>query len=104
MCIRDSNNITEANKSNLQEIDLNEIRLSQTQRVTAELNQLETKAKLLHSDAIGSNKALYYVEKALSIIDNVRDNLNDSEKKINAKLRVIDQLLLKAEKIVQEST
>ena len=99
-----NNNITEANKSNLQEIDLNEIRLSQTQRVTAELNQLETKAKLLHSDAKGSNKALYYVEKALSIIDNVRDNLNDSEKKTNAKLRLIDQLLLKAEKIVQEST
>ena len=99
-----NNNIAEANKNNLQEIDLNEIRLSQTQRVTAELNQLETKAKLLHSDAIGSNKALYYVEKALSIIDNVRDNLNDSEKKTNAKLRLIDQLLLKAEKIVQEST
>ena len=91
-------------ESNLQQVDVDEIRLSQTQRITAELNQLETKAKLLHSDAIGSNKALYYVEKALSIIENVRNNLDDSERKTNSKLQLIDQLLLKAEKIVQEST
>jgi len=99
-----NNDITQANKNNLQQVDVDEIRLSQTQRITAELNQLETKAKLLHSDAIGSNKALYYVEKAFSIIENVRNNLDDSERKTNSKLQLIDQLLSKAEKIVQEST
>ena len=46
----------------------------------------------------------YYVEKAMALIDNVRNNLDDSERKINSKLQLIDQLLTKAEKIVQEST
>ena len=59
---------------------------------------------MLHSDAKESNAALYYVEKAMALIDNVRNNLDDSERKINSKLQLIDQLLTKAEKIVQEST
>ena len=40
----------------------------------------------------------------MALIDNVRNNLDDSERKINSKLQLIDQLLTKAEKIVQEST
>ena len=93
-----NNDIKEINKNNLQQIDIDEIRLSQKQIIMAELNKLETKAKLLHSDAIGSNKALYYVEKALAIIDIVRNNLDDSELKTTSKLQQIEQLLLKAEK------
>ena len=99
-----NNDIQEINRNNLQQIDVDEIQLSQKQRITSELSQLETKAKLLHSDAKGSNAALYYVEKAIALIDNVRNNLDDSERKINSKLQLIDQLLTKAEKIVQEST
>jgi hypothetical protein len=99
-----NNDIKEINKNNLQQIDIDEIKLSQKQIIMAELNKLETKAKLLHSDAIGSNKALYYVEKALAIIDIVRNNLDDSELKTTSKLQQIEQLLLKAEKIVQNST
>ena len=99
-----NNDIQEINRNNLQQIDVDEIQLSQKQRITSELSQLETKAKLLHSDAKGSNAALYYVEKAMALIDNVRNNLDDSERKINSKLQLIDQLLTKAEKIVQEST
>ena len=52
----------------------------------------------------GSNAALYYVEKAIALIDNVRNNLDDSERKINSKLQLIDELLTKAERLVQEST
>ena len=99
-----NNDIQEINRNNLQQIDVDEIQLSQKQRITSELSQLETKAKLLHSDAKGSNAALYYVEKAIALIDNLRNNLDDSERKINSKLQLIDQLLTKAEKIVQEST
>ena len=99
-----NNDIQEINRNNLQQIDVDEIQFSQKQRITSELSQLETKAKLLHSDAKGSNAALYYVEKAIALIDNVRNNLDDSERKINSKLQLIDQLLTKAEKIVQEST
>ena len=99
-----NNDIQEINRNNLQQIDVDEIQLSQKQRITSELSQLETKAKLLHSDAKGSNAALYYVEKAIALIDNVRNNLDDSERKINSKLQLIDQLLTKAEKIVQETT
>jgi len=99
-----NNDIQEINRNNLQQIDVDEIQLSQKQRITSELTQLETKAKLLHSDAKESNAALYYVEKAMALIDNVRNNLDDSERKINSKLQLIDQLLTKAEKIVQEST
>jgi len=99
-----NNDIKEISKNNLQQIDIDEIKLSQKQRITSELNQLETKAKLLHSDAQESNKALYYVEKALTIIDNVRNNLDSPESKTDAKLKQIDRLLDAAEKIVQEST
>jgi len=99
-----NNDIQEINRNNLQQIDVDEIQLSQKQRITSELTQLETKAKLLHSDAKESNAALYYVEKAMALIDNVRNNLDDSERKINSKLQLIDQLLTKAEKIVQEAT
>ena len=88
----------------MQQIDVDQIQLSQKQRITSELSQFETRAKLLHSDVKGSNAALYYVEKAISVIDNVRNNLDDSERKINSKLQLIDQLLTKAEKLVQEST
>ena len=98
------NDIQEINRSNLQQIDIDEIKLSKTQKINTELGQLETKAKLLHSDAVGSNKALYYVEKALAVIDNVRNNLDDSERKIISKLQLIEQLLSEAEKIIQEST
>ena len=98
------NDIQEINRNNLQQIDVDEIQLSQKQRITSELAQLETKAKLLHSEAKGSNAALYYVEKAMGVIDNMRNNLDDSERKINSNLQLIDQLLTKAEKIVQEST
>jgi len=99
-----NNDIKTINRDNLKQIDIDEIRLSQEQRITTELNQLETKAKLLHSEAEGSNKALYYVEKALANIDYLRDNLDDSERKITTVLKLIEQLLSKAEKIVQEST
>ena len=98
------NDIQEINRNNLQQIDLDQIRLSQAQKIQTELNQLQTKAKLLHSDATSSNKALYYVEKALAVIDNVRKNLDESESKINSKLQLIERLLSEAEKIVQEST
>ena len=99
-----NNDIKEIHRDNLQQIDVDEIKLSQTQRITAALNQFETKAKLLYSEAAGSNKALYYVEKALSIIDNVRNNLDNPEGKMDTKLKQIERLLEAAEKIVQEST
>jgi len=99
-----NNDIKEISKNNLQQINIDEIKLSQKQRITSELNQLETKAKLLYSDAQESNKALYYVEKALAIIDNVRNNLDSPESKTDAKLKQIDRLLDAAEKIVQQST
>ena len=99
-----NSDMQEINRNNLQQIDVDEIQLSQKQRITSELSQLETKAKLLHSEAKGSNAALYYVEKAIGVIDNIRNNLDDSERKINSKLQLIEQLLTKAEKIVQEST
>ena len=96
--------INQITKNNLQQIDLSEIKISQQQKFQTQLSQLEIKAKLLASDAVGSNKALYYVEKALTIIDNLKNNLDDSERNISLKIEQINQLLSKAEKIVQEST
>ena len=98
------NDIKEINRNNLQQIDIDEIKLSQSQKFSTILNQLETKAKLLYSDAEGSNKALYYVEKAVSIIDYLRNNLDSPEGKIDAHIKQIERLLNMAEKIVQEST
>ena len=99
-----NNKIKEANTNNIQEIDVDEIKLSHKQKFAVQLNQLETKAKLLYSEAQGSNAALYYVEKAFSIIEDLRDNLDSSEDKIVSKIKLVEQLLSKAEKIVQEST
>ena len=98
-----NNNLKEIEKSNLEQIAIDKIKLSQKQTLMAQLNQLETKAKLLHSDAVESNKALYFVEKALANIDYLRNN-SESENKTDTILRVIEQLLSKAERIVQEST
>jgi hypothetical protein len=99
-----NNDIKQINKNNLQQIDIDEIKLSQSQKIKTKLNQLETKAKLLHSESSGSNAALYYVEKALAIIDNTRNNLNYPDSKINTNLNLAEQLLSKAQKILQEST
>ena len=100
-----NNNIQETQEK-LREanFDVDEIKLSHKQKFTGKLNQLETKAKFLHSESIGSNAALYYAEKALSIISDVRKNLDDSEGKITSKIKLIEELLSKAQKIVQEST
>ena len=100
-----NNNIKETQQK-LREanFDVDEIKLSHKQKFTGKLNQLETKGKFLHSESIGSNAALYYVEKALSIISDVRNNLDDSEGKITSKIKLIEELLSKAQKIVQEST
>ena len=99
-----NNDIKEINKNNLQQINVDEIRLSQTQRISSELNQLETKAKLLHSDAIESKTALYYVEKALAIIDNIRNNIDEPKHKTDTKIDLVEKLLSKASRILQEST
>jgi len=100
-----NNNIKETQEK-LREtnFDVDEIKLSSQQKFIGKLNQLQTKAKFLHSESIGSNAALYYVEKALSIISDIRNNIDDSEEKITSKIKLIEQLLSKAEKIVQEST
>ena len=100
-----NNNIKETQQK-LREtnFDVDEIKLSQNQKFMGKLNQLETKAKFLHSESIGSNAALYYVEKALSIISDIRNNLDDSEGKITSKIKLIEELLSKAQKTVQEST
>jgi len=99
-----NNNIKEINQNNLKQIDIDEIKISHKQKFTGKLNQLESKAKFLHSESIGSNAALYYVEKAISIISDIRSNLDDSEGKITSKIKLIEELLSKTEKIVQEST
>jgi len=99
-----NNDIKEINRNNFQQINVDEIRLSQTQRISSELNQLETKAKLLHSDAIESKTALYYVEKALAIIDNIRNNIDEPKHKTDAKIDLVEKLLSKASRILQEST
>jgi hypothetical protein len=99
-----NNDIKEINRNDIKQIDVDEIRLSQTQRVTSELNQLETKAKLLHSNASESKVALYYVEKALAIIDNIRNNIDEPKHKTDAKVDLVEKLLSKASRILQEST
>ena len=98
------NDIEQTHKNKLQQIDIDDIRLSQTQKITTELNQLETKAKLLYSDSQGSNKALYYVEKAITIIDYLRNNLDSPEGKITTNIKHIERLLDTAENIIREST
>ena len=99
-----NNDIKEINKNNLKQIDIDEIRLSQTQKITVDLNKLETKEKFQYSNAGESKVALYYAEKALAIIDNVRSNIDEPQHRIDAKLNLIEKLLSKVSRILQDST
>ena len=98
------NDFKEIGKNDLQQINVDEIRLSQTQKITSELNQLEAKAKFLLSDAKDSKSAIYYLEKALAIIDNVRNNLDEPKHKTDAKIDLVEKLLSKTSTILQDST
>ena len=59
---------------------------------------------MLHSDAIESKTALYYVEKALALIDNIRNNIDEPKHKTDTKIDLVEKLLSKASRILQEST
>ena len=81
-----------------------ELQLSQQQKFSLQISQLENKANVLKTNAYENNIAIYYLEKALSLIESVKLELDDPSKNVSEKIKQIDILLSKAEIILQQST
>jgi len=81
-----------------------ELQLSQQQKFSLQIAQLENKANVLNTNAYENNIAIYYLEKALSLIESVKLELDNPSKNVSEKIKHIDILLSKVERILQQST
>lgn len=96
--------IQETKAQVIDEVKQSQIQLSKQQKLSSQISQLENKANLLTSNADGNNAAIYYLEKAFSIIESAKRDLNDPSKDISTKIKQIQDLILKVEKLLQETT
>ena len=69
-----------------------------------EISQLENKLNILTSSAYGNNAAIYYLDKAEALIDLAKQELSNPPKDISKQLDQIADIILKVEKMLQEST
>ena len=94
----------EKSKSDIMDkIKQNEIQLSKQQQLSIQIAHLENKAHTLYSNADGHNAATYYLEKAFSIIESTKHDLNDQSNDVTAKIKQIKDILSKVEKLLQEA-
>ena len=81
-----------------------DIQLSQQQKFSLQVSQLENKLNILNANAYGNNLAIYYLDKAASLLDLVKQDLNNPTKDISEKIKQIDNIISKVEKMLQEAT
>ena len=94
----------EKSKSDIMDkIKQSEIQLSKQQQLSIQISHLENKAHILYSNAGGHNAATYYLEKALSIIESIKHDLNDPSNDVTTKIKQITDILSKVEKLLQEA-
>ena len=53
---------------------------------------------------MGNNLAIYYLDKAASLLDLVKQDLSNPTKDISEKIKQIDNIISKVEKMLQEAT
>ncbi len=81
-----------------------DIQLSQQQKFSLQVSQLENKLNILNANAYGNNLAIYYLDKAASLLDLVKQDLNNPTKDISEKIKQIENIISKVEKMLQEAT
>ena len=88
----------------MESIKNTDIQLSQQQQFSLQISQLENKLNILTSSAYGNNAAIYYLDKAEALIDLAKQDLSNPPKDISKQLDQIADIILKVEKMLQEST
>lgn len=99
------NNMIEKSKMEMmQEIKNNEIQLSNKQKLSLQISQLESKISMLDTEAYGNNAAIYYLEKASKLIKSAKIDLEKSSNISTDKLDQIKNIITKVERLLQKAT
>ena len=89
----------------MDDIQRADLQLSKQQQALMLLNQLEKKANTLDSKSDGNNLAIYYLDKIQSLIKSTKlQAADDPSKDINSETKLIEKLLSKVERLLQQAT
>ena len=88
----------------MEEVEQIEIKLSQQQKLSLQLSQLENKINLLSSKAHGNNVAIYYLDKAIFLLESAKTDLDKSLNDIPKKIKLMENILSKVEITLQQSS
>ena len=99
-----NNTIQKSKVAALEEVELVKLQLSQKQKFSLQIAQLETKLNVLGSDAHGNNVAIYYLDKAASLVKSAKLDLNNSLNDVPKQIKQIQSIILKIERALQQST
>jgi len=88
----------------MKDLKQTDIQFSDQQKFSLQISQLQTKVANMLSNANGNNVAVYYLEKASSLIKSAKLQLDDSLDDIPKKINQIEQIISKAEMALQTTT
>lgn len=98
------NNAIEKSKSSLiEESSKNDIKSSNQEKLSLQISQLENKLNNISSDVHGNNIAIYYLEKASGLVKSAKLDLNDSLDTIPKKIQMIESIISKIEKSLEDT-
>ena len=95
------NEIEKSKIETIKNLKQSEIEFSEQQKLSLQISQLQNKVANMMSNAHGNNVAIYYLEKASSLIKSANLQLNDSLYDIPKKINQIEQIISKAERALQ---
>ena len=87
----------------MEDVKRSEIQLSKQQQAYLQLGQLETKIDVLSGNSEGNNIAIYYLDKVEMLIESVKIKLKDPSNDVSKNIKQIERLLLKVEKMLQDT-
>tara|TARA_B100000029_G_scaffold453715_1_gene479739 strand:+ start:447 stop:1505 length:1059 start_codon:yes stop_codon:yes gene_type:complete len=96
--------IQKSKVESMDDIQRADLQLSKQQQAQLMLNQLEKKASTLSADSDGNNVAIYYLDKIQSLIKSAKLQLDDPSNDIDSKIKQIERLLLKVERLLHQAT
>ena len=96
--------ITKLKVESMEDVKRSEIQLSKQQQAYLQLGQLETKVDVLSGNSEGNNIAIYYLDKVEMLIESVKIKLKDPSNDVSKNIKQIERLLLKVEKMLQDTT
>jgi len=96
--------ITKLKAESMEDVKRSEIQLSKQQQAYLQLGQLETKVNVLSGNSEGNNIAIYYLDKVEMLIESVKIKLKDPSNDVSKNIKQIERLLLKVEKMLQDTT